>query len=254
MHIDLWTLGLQAINVLVLVLVLVLVWLLARFLFRPIVAIVAQRRQAADVLLADATAMRATARAEAAEIAQQRQVLAGEAKRLRADAHKDAETDRAAQLAKAREEVAQARQEGERALARECTQQQQQLEARACILAVDIARRLMTRLPSAVITTTLARRLAQEIAALPAAERRLFAADADHLQLVTSVALDAAGQKEILSVLAEALSVQPKLDIRVDAALLGGIELTGPHTLIRSSWRADLERIANELTEHANAA
>jgi F-type H+-transporting ATPase subunit b len=248
MHIDLWTLGLQAINVLV------LVWFLARFLFRPIVAIVSQRRQAADALLADATAMRATAQAEAAEIAQQRQALADEANRLRADAHKDAEIDRAAQLAKAREEIAQVRQEGELALARERTQQQQQLEARACTLAVDIARRLMTRLPSAVITTALARRLAQEIAALPAVERRLFAADADHLQLVTSVALDAPGQQEILSVLAAALSVQPKLDIRVDPTLLGGIELTGPHTLIRSSWRADLERIADELAEHADAA
>ena len=37
MHIDLWTLGLQTINVLV------LVWLLARFLFRPVAAIVVQR-------------------------------------------------------------------------------------------------------------------------------------------------------------------------------------------------------------------
>jgi F-type H+-transporting ATPase subunit b len=248
MHIDLWTLGLQAINVLV------LVWLLARFLFRPIVAIVARRRQAADALLADATAMRAAAQAQAAEIAHQRQALADEANRLRADAHKDAETDRAAQLAKVREEISQAHQDGELALARERTQQQQQLEARACILAVDIACRLMARLPSEVITTSLARRLVQDIAGLPPVERRLFAADADHLQLVTPVVLDAPAQKEILSALTEALGVQPKLDIRIDPALLGGIELIGPHTLIRSSWRADLERIANELAEHANAA
>ena len=57
MHIDLWTLGLQAINVLV------LVWLLARFLFRPLTAIIAQRRQATETLLADATAARAQAQA-----------------------------------------------------------------------------------------------------------------------------------------------------------------------------------------------
>ena len=89
---------------------------------------------------------------------------------------------------------------------------------------------------------------------MPPVERRLFAADADHLQLVTPVVLDAPAQEEILSALTEALGVQPKLDIRIDPALLGGIELIGPHTLIRSSWRADLERIANELAEHANAA
>ena len=38
MRIDLWTLGLQAINALV------LIWLLARFLFRPIAAIIAERK------------------------------------------------------------------------------------------------------------------------------------------------------------------------------------------------------------------
>jgi F-type H+-transporting ATPase subunit b len=248
MHIDLWTLGLQAINVLV------LVWLLAHFLFRPIARIVAQRRQAAETLLADAAASRAKAQAEAATITQQRQALADETSRLRAEAHKDAEAERAAQLAQARVEIAQARQDAELALTRERTQQQQELEDRACTLAVDIARRLVTRLPSHVVTTALARRLAQDIVALPPVERQLLVAGADRLQLVTAVALDTPAQAEILSVLEQALGVRPQLDIHIDPALLGGIELTGPHTLIRNSWRADLERISGELAEHKDAA
>ena len=54
MRIDWTTLALQTINVLV------LVWLLARFLFRPVMTIIAERRAAAEKLLADAAA---TARA-----------------------------------------------------------------------------------------------------------------------------------------------------------------------------------------------
>jgi F-type H+-transporting ATPase subunit b len=249
MHIDLWTLGLQAINVLV------LVWLLARFLFRPVAAIIAQRRQAAEALLADAAAARTQAQAEAAEIVRRRQGLQDEADRLRAEAHKDAEAERAAQLAQARDDAAQVRQDAEAALLRERGQQQKALESRACTLAVDIARRLVARLPSQAITSVLASELARDIAALPSAERRLLAQDAEHLQLVTAVALDAPAQAEIAASLAQALGVQPRLEVRVDPALLGGIELAGPHTLIRNSWRADLERIADELaTEHADVA
>lgn len=61
MHIDWSTLALQTVNVLV------LVWLLARYLFRPVMAIIAERRVAAEKLLADAATTRAQAEAYAAE-------------------------------------------------------------------------------------------------------------------------------------------------------------------------------------------
>ena len=57
MHFDWSTLVLQTVNVLV------LLWLLRRFLFRPVVAIIAARKDAADKLLADAEAARAQAEA-----------------------------------------------------------------------------------------------------------------------------------------------------------------------------------------------
>ena len=89
MHIDLWTLALQTINVLV------LVWLLARFLFRPVAAIIAARRAAADKLLADAAAKLQQATDEAAAIAHQREGLAGEGQRILAEARATAEAERA---------------------------------------------------------------------------------------------------------------------------------------------------------------
>src|SRR6516162_6716322 len=58
MQIDWWTLGLQAVNALV------LVWLLAHFLFRPVVAAIAAKQKAAGQLLADAQAAKAEAEAE----------------------------------------------------------------------------------------------------------------------------------------------------------------------------------------------
>ena len=63
MRIDWWTLGLQTVNVLI------LVWILSRFLFRPVVAILEERRATAARLLDDAktTKAQATAAREAAE-------------------------------------------------------------------------------------------------------------------------------------------------------------------------------------------
>ena len=58
MQIDWWTLGLQAVNALV------LIWLLAHFLFRPVVSAIAVRQKAAGQLLADAQAAKAAAENE----------------------------------------------------------------------------------------------------------------------------------------------------------------------------------------------
>ena len=45
MRIDWWTLALQTVNVLI------LIWILSRFLFRPIVGVIEERRAAAAKLL-----------------------------------------------------------------------------------------------------------------------------------------------------------------------------------------------------------
>ena len=58
MHIDWWTLGLQAVNALV------LIWLLAHFLYRPVVDAIAARQKAAGQLLTDAQTAKAAAEAE----------------------------------------------------------------------------------------------------------------------------------------------------------------------------------------------
>ena len=57
MRIDWWTLGLQTVNVLV------LVWILSKFLFRPVVAIIDERRAAAAKILTDAEAAKEQAAA-----------------------------------------------------------------------------------------------------------------------------------------------------------------------------------------------
>ncbi|MGB7973009.1 MAG: ATPase, partial [Roseiarcus sp.] len=70
MTIDWWTLSFQAINVLI------LIWLLAHFFWRPVAAMISERRDAAQKTFADVEAKRAEAAAALADIARTRAGLA----------------------------------------------------------------------------------------------------------------------------------------------------------------------------------
>ncbi|MBN8902597.1 MAG: F0F1 ATP synthase subunit alpha, partial [Rhodospirillales bacterium] len=65
MQIDWWTLGLQAVNVLI------LIWILSRFLFRPVAAMIEQRRAAAAKLIDEARTAHEQAAAELQKAVQQ---------------------------------------------------------------------------------------------------------------------------------------------------------------------------------------
>src|SRR5450432_3984776 len=90
MTIDWWTLGIQTVNVLI------LVWLLGRFFWRPVAAMIEQRRAAA----------RGQATAALAEIERTRAGFAQEREAILAAAHDAAERAREARLAEAAKEAA----------------------------------------------------------------------------------------------------------------------------------------------------
>jgi F-type H+-transporting ATPase subunit b len=242
MHIDLWTLGLQAINAGV------LIWLLARFLFRPVQAVIGQRQAAADALLAQAAAARTQAEADAAAIAAQRLAFAARSEAMVAEAQVRAAEAAAAERTQAEQAIATLRAAATTDLARERSAMQAALTADAAALAVSIARRLLDRVPEPVVTQALLDDLARRLAALPAEERtRLAGTD---IQLVTPAVLPPDRQALAAAALAQALGMPAdRLHLRflADPALLAGAELRAPHTLIRNHWQADLDRIAQEL-------
>ena len=241
MHIDLWTLALQTINVLV------LVWLLARFLFRPVAAIIAARREAADKLLADAAAKLQQATKEAAAIAQQRESLADEGQRILAEARATAEAERATLLQHATDAAAHLQADAQQAIARDERAMREALEREANDLALTIAKRLLQRVPARALSRAFLESLADTLATHPA--RGSLAATS--IELRSAVPLDAAAQADCCDILTRVLGATPQLSFRTDPTLIAGIELAAPHALIRNSWRADLDRITHALHEEA---
>jgi F-type H+-transporting ATPase subunit b len=240
MHPDWWTLGLQTANVLV------LVWLLGRFLFRPVAAIVAERAAAAAKLLDDAAATRDAAGQERVEAAQARAGLDGERDRVLAEAAGAAEHLRQQAADEARTAAAARLAAGEAEIARARAAMEHDLAERAGALGVDIAGRLLGQIPPAAATAALIEALAGKIASLPDGVRATFATGTEPVRITTATALDA-GQQAACRQALVALLPADQVEFSADPALLAGIELTTPHAAVRLSWQAELASIGAAL-------
>lgn len=244
MHIDWWTLAFQTVNVLV------LIWILARFFFRPVTDIVVKRQAAANKVLAEALAARQQAADARTDADKALAEIGAERERLIAEAHKVAAAETAGLLAQSSDEIAKQRLAAAAANAREQSAAKQAIVARASELSVDIARRLLERLPPNVALSAFLDGLCRELRALPSDARASFASttSAEHpIEVVTAVPLAKDEIEHVRDALTAAFGLQLLFAFRTDPALLAGIELRSPNIIMRNCWRADLDRIRKEL-------
>ncbi|MFK4446242.1 F-type H+-transporting ATPase subunit b [Caballeronia udeis] len=241
MHIDWWTLLLQTINALV------LVWLLARFLFRPVAKIVAERQHAAAALMADAAAAKAAALDEQQKAAAQSAELAGQ----RAHLH-EAATAEAAQLKASLENAARTETDQMRTAAQTAIDASRREAAaadsdRASQFALDVTARLLDRLPAEARIAGFIDGLARELAALPEATRTQLTGDEEAVHLIVPRALSAEELAACQAAITQALGHPLQVQVTVDPAVIAGLELEAPHAVVRNSFRHDLAGLKMEL-------
>lgn len=242
MTIDWWTLGFQAINVVI------LIWLLQRFFWRPVAAMIEQRRGMTEKALADAKATGAKATAALADIAATRAGFAKEHDGILAAAHAEAETARKATLESAATEAAANTAAAQAARAAEHDATEAAWSDRASKLAFQIAGRLAARLQGTAVDTAFLDWLLLSIRALPAPARQAASAEAGEIEAVSAGPLAPDEQERYRKLIAEAFGATPQLTFKADPALIAGIELHGPHFALSNSWRADLEEILKDLS------
>ncbi len=245
MTIDWWTLGFQTVNVGI------LIWLLGRFFWRPVAAIIEQRRVSTQQTLADAEAQRGEADAALAEIQRTRAGFAGEREAILAAAQEAAERETAARREEAAKEAAAIEAAARAAIESEREDAEKAWADRAARLAVQIAGRLAARLDGAAVRAAFLDWLVVAIRALPDEKRRAAAADGDALEAVSATPIDAIEQERARKRIAEAFGSEPRIAFKTDPSLIAGLELSGPHFAVTNSWRADLARILADIT-HAD--
>jgi F-type H+-transporting ATPase subunit b len=244
MQIDWWTLGLQTVNALV------LIWLLARFLFRPVVDAIATRQRAAGRLLTDAQAAKAAAESERAKAAAETASLAEHRSEALKAAEAEAATAKSALLA-----TAQADADKLRAAAKAEIEAQRRTEAlaaddRAGRLAVDIASKLLDRLPHEARVAAFIDGIATGLAKLPEGTRASLCADGTSVRLTVARAVTPEEVETCRKAIAGVLGHPVLVEVTVEPELIAGLELEAPHAIVRNSFRADLVRLKSELVHH----
>jgi F-type H+-transporting ATPase subunit b len=244
MQIDWWTLALQAINALV------LIWLLAHFLFRPVVDTIAARQKAAGQLIADAKAAKAAAEAEHDKASAETTRLAKHRSEALQAAEAEAATEKASLVAAAQAEADKLRAAAKAEIEAERRTEELAAEDRAGQLAVDIAGKLLDRLPREARVAAFIDGIATGLAKLPEGTRASLGADGSSVRLTAARAVTPEEVETCRKALVAVLGHPVLLEVSVEPALIAGIELEAPHAVVRNSFRADLVRLKSELVHH----
>lgn len=241
MTIDLWGLGLQGLNVLI------LVWLLSRLFWRPVAAAIAKRQKAATELLDKARATDAKAEAARAELEAARSDIARERVEVLAAAAKAAAAAAAEIVATARKNADKLIEAAKQANVREQAAAQKQRNAQAADLSVNIASKLLGRLDTPAVHTAFLDLLVAAIAEMPAKDRAALVATDNTIDLVSATDLDTGEKARMTKAVQKALGQTPALNFLTDPGLIAGLELRAAHFSVHNSWQSDLRSIRKEL-------
>ena len=241
MTVDWWTLGIQAVNVVI------LIWLLARFFWRPVAAMIEQRRATAQQILVEAEKKRSQATDALAEIERTRTGFDREREAVMAASRDAAEEARAAILASATKEAAALEASARTAMENERDAAEAAWAERANMLAVEIAGRLVARLDGQVVRAAFLDWLLQEVRSLPVPVRDAVASNGAILEATSATEIELADQESYRTLIGEAFGTRPQVAFKVEATLIAGLELRGPHFVVANSWRADLAKILADL-------
>ncbi|MBW4330224.1 hypothetical protein KY084_04965 [Stakelama sp. CBK3Z-3] len=242
MQINWWTLALQAINVLV------LIWLLTRFLYRPVLDVIERRQEMADRLLADAASAKSDAERQNSALKQQNEALSADAERLHAEARAAADVERGRLLEQARAEASARIEQAQAAADAERSHMAKQLEAKAGELAGQMTEKLLARIDTGATFETMLAALTARLEKLDDADRARLLGD-DPLTITTPAPLRAPERERCSAAIAAVAPGHPQITFAVDPALIAGVELHGPHSLVRNSWRADLDAMIANIQE-----
>ncbi len=249
MNFSWWSFALQAANFLI------LVWLLRRFLFKPVSAIVARRKEEIARGMAEASAEKQKALNLQRDL--QAQWAGIEAVRQKAIEEQGAQLadERKKMIDEASAEAEKIRNHATTQLGEERAAAAQELFSRAIELAVNLAERLLRGLAFPPIEHAFLIRILDYLDRLSAQERAVLVAHLGETSLVVTTAhpLDTQEEAQWRDELGKRIGAEAGIKFNSDPALIAGAEITLPSATLRFSWRDALTTAAREINrdEHA---
>lgn len=230
MDIDWATIALQAVNVLI------LLWLLQRFLYRPVLAVLDRRRQEIEAGRAAVEAARGEAERARAAADQERTDLARRREQLLIDAAAEADRLRQQRLGEAQKQSEQWLEEARRRLCAERRQAEQTLREQAAQLAAEFAGRVLRGVPSSALLRGYLDEMSEQAQALREA-------GGTRVRVRTATPLSDAECGAVTERIGALAGRQLEWLFEVDPDLIAGIELHFDGVVIARTVAQDLARL-----------
>ena len=247
MHLDWWTLGLQTVNFAI------LVWLLHRFVYKPVLAVIDARKAEARKQLDAAGDAEKQAKARLDAVEAERAGIAAEREAALKAAATQAQALAEARHAEAERDVQALLEATRRTLASERDQALAEARRLALDLGADFAQKLLAEIPESCRADAWIERIERHLAALPQSERGALMrqiGDGHPLAIVTACTLPAAAADQWKARLRRSLGASDAMTFAVDPGLIAGAELHFPTAILRFSWQGDLLAARAEVNTH----
>jgi F-type H+-transporting ATPase subunit b len=249
MNFSWWTFALQAANFLI------LIWLLQHFLFKPVSAIVARRKEEIARGLSEAAAEKQNALQAKQELETQKAALEGEREKVISEQRAQFGVERKKILEEARVEANEILEQGRKRMAEERDAAVEELFARAIEVASSLAERLLGELALPSIEHPFLERVTEYLDRLPAQERASLVSQLGTNALIVTTAhpLNAREEAEWCEQLKKRIGASATITFRADCSLIAGTEISFPHAILRFSWRESLAAAAKEIRRNEHA-
>jgi F-type H+-transporting ATPase subunit b len=242
MNFSWWTFALQAANFLI------LVWLLQRFLFKPIKAVVGRRKEEVSRTLTEASAEKESAERLKQEIEAQRSEIGAERQEMIDEVRAQLSAERQKMIEEARREVEKVREQTSKRLDEERIAVGSNLFEQTIALATNLAERLLREVAVGSLEQPFLGRVIDYLDHLSAPERaKLFPRMNSEVLLVTTAhPLGAEEQSQWREQLAKRLGAEMGIDFSTDPGLIAGTVITFPHGILRFNWHDSLTAALKE--------
>ncbi len=249
MNFSWWTFTLQAANFLI------LVWLLRRFLFKPVSAIVARRKEEIARGMAEASAEKQTALNLQHDLQAQRAGIEAERQKATEEQRAQLAAERKKMIDEARAEAEKIRNQAAAQLSEERAAAAQELFSRTIELAVNLAERLLRELAPPSIEHAFLIRVLEYLDRLSEQERAALVSHLGAKSLVVTTAhpLDAREEMEWREQLGKRIGAAVGVEFNHDPALIAGAEIAFPDAILRFNWRDALTTAAKEINRNEHA-
>ncbi|HMB75845.1 MAG TPA: hypothetical protein VKN76_05570 [Kiloniellaceae bacterium] len=239
MQIEWWTLAIQAVNFLV------LLWLLRRFLYRPVRAVIEKRRAESDAAFAQAAAKEAEVEELKQQLEAERSAVAEERQAMLKKLHQEAAAEHDKSLERARDEARTLTEAARTAIEKERQAALHDLQGQTAQLAVELAARLLGQMEADLPPDAYLTKLEMQLKSLSSVELDELKADlagqGGAPVVVTAQPLPVDTQDRWRRRLAAIVGPADATAFETDPALVGGAEIRFPHSRFKFTWADRLE-------------